>query len=122
MEVQNLLRSCQALKEYWSPKIIGEMNGQYIKVAKLKGEFVWHTHEAEDELFIILQGRLIIHYDTRQIKLSTGDMHIVPKGYKHKPIAPEECLIALIEPKQTQHTGNEHHPMSKSISDQLNAE
>lgn len=92
--------------EFWTPKILGEFNGQLIKIAKLKGEFVWHNHENEDELFFIVKGQLLMKYRDQQILLKEGELHIVPKGVEHFPVAKEECWVMLIEPKGTAHTGD----------------
>ncbi len=102
----NLEEKFSHFDEYWTPKILGEFNGQLIKIAKLKGEFVWHAHEHEDELFYIVQGALEMRYRDKTIQLKTGDLHIVPKATQHFPVADEECWIMLIEPKGTAHTGN----------------
>jgi len=115
----NLQQEAAALSEYWSPKILGQVNDQYLKVAKLKGDFAWHSHDNEDELFIILAGQLTIQYESYEIHLNTGDVHIVPKGVRHNPVCAEECLVALIETVTTQHTGSEVTAMTKSIAVQL---
>lgn len=91
--------------EYWTPKILGEFNGQLIKIAKLKGEFIWHNHENEDELFFIVKGQLLMKYKDKDVVLNEGDIHIVPKREEHLPIAENECWVMLIEPKGTNHTG-----------------
>ncbi|MCA9385228.1 cupin domain-containing protein [Candidatus Dojkabacteria bacterium] len=92
--------------EYWSPKIVGEMNDDKIQVVKLKGEFVWHKHDVEDELFYVLEGKLLIHFRQETIELNKGEMIVIPHGLEHKPEAPEEVHIILIEPKGTLNTGN----------------
>lgn len=117
----NLLAQCEALTEYWSPKIVGEVNTQYVKVAKVKGSFEWHKHDDEDELFYILQGNLVIEYesDDATVALGPGDMHIVPRGVMHNPRAEDECLIALVETKTTQHTGDLVTAKTRSIEEQL---
>jgi mannose-6-phosphate isomerase-like protein (cupin superfamily) len=92
--------------EYWSPKIVGELNGQYIKVAKLKGEFIWHQHENEDELFMVIRGKLTIKMKTQDIELTAGQFFIVPSGVEHLPVADEECHVMLFEPKTVVNTGN----------------
>ena len=92
-------------KDYWSPKIIAELNGQDIKLAKVKGEFVWHNHKNEDELFFIVKGTLKIKFSNKIIELNEGEMLIVPKGIEHKPIAEEEVWLLLFEPSNTKHTG-----------------
>ena len=115
----NLLNQCEQLTDYWSPKIVGEVNDQYVKVAKLKGEFEWHKHDAEDELFYILRGELVIQYSDSQVELAEGDMHIVPKGVMHNPRADNDCLIALVESKTTAHTGDIVTAKTRSIEHQL---
>lgn len=91
--------------EYWTPKIIGATNGQLVKIAKVQGEFVWHSHENEDELFLVIKGKLVIEFRDGKVELNPGEMCIVPKGVEHKPVADEETHIVLIEPASTQHTG-----------------
>jgi len=107
------------LSEYWSPKVIGEINDQYMKIAKLKGDFIWHGHKDEDELFYIVQGSLDLHLKNEIIHLEEGDFYIVPKGVEHKPNAKEECWVMLIEQKSTRHTGDVLTVFTKSIKDQL---
>lgn len=94
------------VNEHWSPKIIAELNGQQVKVAKLLGEFDWHFHEHEDELFWIMQGSLEMHFRDQIIELNTGDMFVVPRGVEHKPVAKTECHVVLFEPTSTLNTGN----------------
>jgi mannose-6-phosphate isomerase-like protein (cupin superfamily) len=84
---------------------VGELNGQYVKLAKLEGEFVWHHHKAEEELFLVVQGRLVIRLREKDVVLEAGEFFIVPRGVEHKPIAEEETHVLLFEPKSTQHTG-----------------
>ena len=115
----NLRSEAESLSDYWSPRVLGRVNDQFIKVAKLKGEFVWHKHDDEDELFYIIKGRLIIQYEDRAVTLEEGDFHIVPKGVMHNPLAEEECWIALIEPVSTAHTGDVVSERTKTIEDQL---
>lgn len=92
--------------EHWSPRIVGETNGQLVKIAKVQGEFVWHSHESEDELFLVIKGRLVIEFrDGEKVELGPNEMCIVPKGVEHKPMADEETQILLIEPASTEHTG-----------------
>jgi len=108
----------ELFNEYWTPKILGEFNGQLIKIAKLKGEFVWHNHEHEDELFFIVKGTLLMRYRNDEVLLTEGDLHIVPKGVDHFPVADEECWVMLIEPKGTSHTGTTHTEQSVKEVDQ----
>jgi mannose-6-phosphate isomerase-like protein (cupin superfamily) len=109
------------LKEFWSPRVIGEVNDSYVKVAKLQGHLVWHKHDEEDELFLVLKGRLKIELDGRApVEVEEGDFFIVPKGLSHNPIAEQECHVLLIERKSTKHTGNVITEKTRSIEDQLN--
>lgn len=101
----NLTQKFNLFSEHWTPKILGELNDQYLKIAKVKGEFVWHDHANEDELFMVIKGQLNIELEDETIVLNEGEVYIVPKGVQHKPFAEEECWILLLEPKQTKHTG-----------------
>jgi len=96
--------------EHWTPKVIGATNGQLVKIAKVQGEFVWHTHDNEDELFLVINGKLVIEFRDGKVELGPGEMCIVPKGVEHKPMADQETQILLIEPASTEHTG-------KTVSD-----
>lgn len=102
----NLGKKFSLFDEYWSPKIVGDLNGQYVKLAKLKGEFVWHDHEAEDELFLVVKGRLILKLRDGDLVLDEGEFCIVPRGVAHCPVAEEEAHVLLFEPKTTAHTGS----------------
>ena len=115
----NLKYRAASLKDYWSPEILGRVNDQFVKVAKVKGELAWHKHENEDELFLILEGSLRIEYEDKVVNLKEGDFHIVPKGTMHNPTCEKECLIALIETTTTQHTGDVVTGKTKSIEAQL---
>ena len=106
MKKVNLSEKFGLFSDLWSPKIVGELNGQHVKLAKLKGEFVWHHHENEDELFLVLRGALAIHLRDRVVNLSEGEFFIVPKGVEHKPVAEDEAHILLLEPVSTLNTGN----------------
>ncbi len=106
MEAVNLNEKLSKIKEYWSPKIIGELNDSYVKVVKLTGEFVWHHHDNEDELFLVVKGRLLMRFRDRDVEVSPGEFIIVPKGVEHLPVAHEEVHIVLFEPKTTLNTGN----------------
>ena len=106
IEKVNLAEKLGLLTEQWSPRIVGELNGQHVKVVKLSGEFVWHHHEQEDELFLVLRGAMTIHLRDRSVHLSEGEFLIVPKGVEHKPVAEGECHALLFEPASTLNTGN----------------
>ncbi|HUJ31515.1 MAG TPA: cupin domain-containing protein [Candidatus Acidoferrum sp.] len=106
MEAVNLEQKLSKVTEQWSPKIVGELNDSYVKVVKLKGEFVWHHHDAEDELFLVVKGRLRMRFRDRDVMVLPGEFIIVPKGVEHLPVADEEVHIVLFEPKTTLNTGN----------------
>ena len=115
----NLKQEAAALQAHWSPRILAQVNDQYVKVAKLKGDLAWHKHDNEDELFLVLEGELRIEYEDRVVTLGPGDFHVVPRGTLHNPVCEEECLIALIETVTTKHTGDTVTPKTKSIDEQL---
>lgn len=102
----NLNTKLKTINEYWTPKIVGELNNQFVKLAKFKGEFVMHKHEQEDELFYVIDGKLFIELESKTIELNTGEFVIIPKGIKHKPYAPKEVSVMLFEPVSTLNTGN----------------
>ncbi len=108
-----------ALTELWSPRVIGEVDDAYVKVAKVQGSLAWHSHDDEDELFLVLQGALTIEMEDRTVELGEGELFVVPKGVRHNPVADEECLVMLIERKTTRHTGDEVTEKTRSITDQL---
>jgi mannose-6-phosphate isomerase-like protein (cupin superfamily) len=107
------------ITDHWSPRVLGRVNDQYVKAAKLKGEFVWHKHEHEDELFHVVRGRLLIQFEGHELALREGEMCVVPRGIMHKPVAEEECWVLLVETVTTKHTGDVVIPLTKSIDDQL---
>jgi mannose-6-phosphate isomerase-like protein (cupin superfamily) len=106
MNVVDLKEKFSLFNDFWNPKIAGELNGQYVKLAKLKGEFVWHLHENEDELFMVIKGNLTIKLKDQNIELSEGQFFIIPRGVEHLPVADEECHVMLFEPKSVLNTGN----------------
>ena len=105
MSVVNIQEKFNLFSDHWSPKKVGELNGQQILWAKLKGEFVYHTHEHEDEFFMVIKGCLVIEMQAKTVTLNEGEFYIVPKGVAHKPIAKEEVHILLFEPLSIKHTG-----------------
>jgi len=107
------------LTEFWSPRVIAEVDDAYVKVAKVKGSLAWHSHENEDELFFILKGRLRMEMDQGTVELKEGEMFVVPKGVRHNPVADEECHVLLIERKSTLHTGDVVTEKTRSIAEQL---
>lgn len=115
----NLLEELNLVTEYWSPRIVASVNDQYVKVAKLKGTLVWHKHDNEDELFQIVKGELTIEYENNSVHLKEGDIHVVPAGTMHNPVADEECWIMLIETVTTKHTGDVIVDKTRSLDEQL---
>ena len=101
-----LAEKFRLIDEYWSPKLVGELNGQHVKVAKIKGEFVWHRHDDADEMFLVIKGSIMIELRDQRVNLSEGEFFIVPRGVEHRPIAVEEAHIMLFEPAGTVNTGN----------------
>jgi mannose-6-phosphate isomerase-like protein (cupin superfamily) len=106
VEKVNLAQKFSLFHDYWSPKIVGDLNDSHVKLVKLQGEFVWHHHDHEDELFLIVKGRLLIKFRDRDLWLDEGELVIIPKGVEHMPVAPDEVHVILIEPKGTLNTGN----------------
>src|SRR5579864_989665 len=105
VEKVNIAEKLELFGDYWSPKIIGQLNDFYVKAVKVKGEFVWHHHEAEDELFYVVKGRLVIKLRDGEVVLEPGEFAVIPHGVEHLPIADEEAHILLLEPKSTINTG-----------------
>lgn len=106
MDKINLTQKFGLIHEYWQPKIVGELNELYVKLVKLKGDFVWHKHELEDELFLVVKGSFLIRLRDKDIRLSEGEVVIIPKGVEHMPVADEEVEVILLEPKTTVNTGD----------------
>lgn len=110
----NLAQKFTLFQEQWSPKIAGVLNDAYVKLVKVQGEFIWHHHEVEDELFLVIKGRLTMKLRDRDITLEEGEFVIIPKGVEHKPVAEEECHLLLLEPKSTVNTGTEQNERTKA--------
>lgn len=108
-----------SLTEHWSPRVVAEVDDSYIKVAKVSGSLAWHSHENEDELFLVLKGHLRIEMEEGTVELSEGEMFVVPKGVRHNPVAEQECHIMLIERKSTLHTGDVVTENTRSLAEQL---
>ncbi|MBI4928008.1 MAG: cupin domain-containing protein [Anaerolineae bacterium] len=106
MDVINLEQKFGLFAERWSPRIVAELNESFVKLAKLQGEFVWHQHENEDELFLVVKGRLLIKLRDRDVWLGEGEMVVIPRGVEHCPVAEEEVHVLLLEPKSTRNTGD----------------
>ena len=102
----NIMQKFSLFDKQWTPHIIGELNGQYVKLCKLKGEFVWHAHADTDEVFIVLEGAMTLEFRDKAVPLVAGEMYVVPKGVEHRPIAPKECCVMLVEPRGVVNTGD----------------
>jgi len=113
MQKIDLAQKLALFSDHWHPRIIGELNGQQVKLAKLQGEFVWHDHANEDELFLVLKGRLRMEFRDGAVEVGEGEMIIVPRGVEHRPVAAEEVHVMLFEPASTRHTGNVEHLLTR---------
>jgi mannose-6-phosphate isomerase-like protein (cupin superfamily) len=119
MEKVNIENKLSLFTEHWSPKIVGELNGQHVKLVKLKGEFVWHKHDNEDELFFVIKGVLKMEYRDRTIIVNENEFLIVPKGVEHKPVADDEVSVMLFEPATTSNTGDTKSELTKHILESI---
>jgi mannose-6-phosphate isomerase-like protein (cupin superfamily) len=119
MEKVNLAEKLAQFNEHWNPKIVGEVNDCYVKVVKFKGEFVWHHHDHEDEMFLVIRGRFVIKLKDRDIQLEQGEFIIIPRGVEHMPVAAEEVEVVLIEPKTTLNTGNMKNERTVEVLQQI---
>ena len=115
----NLAHELAQLADYWSPRVVGRVNDQYVKVAKVSGELAWHQHDDEDELFLVVRGQLVIQLRDGDVRIGPGEFYVVPRGTPHNPVADEECWIMLVETVTTQHTGDVRTPLTRSIEVQL---
>ena len=116
----NLEQQFAHVTNLWSPRVVGQVNDQYVKIAKLKGEFTWHKHDDEDEMFLVVRGSMKLQFEGgADVTLNAGDFHIVPKGVMHNPVAEDECWVMLIETVTTKHTGDVVTPLTRSIDEQL---
>lgn len=106
IQTVNLVEKLDSFQDCWSPKIVGELNDSFVKLVKLKGEFVWHHHETEDELFLVVKGSLLMRLRDRDIRVEEGEFVIIPSGVEHLPVAEQEVHVLLLEPKSTLNTGN----------------
>ena len=113
MEKVNLAEKLALFSEHWSPKVVGELNGQHVKLVKFKGEFVWHKHDNEDEMFFVIKGSFRMEYRDKTITLNENEFVIVPKGVEHRPVADEEVCVMLFEPATTLNTGDAESTLTK---------
>jgi mannose-6-phosphate isomerase-like protein (cupin superfamily) len=114
MDKVNLTEKFAQFSDHWNPRILGELNGQQVKVAKLKGEFIWHHHDHEDELFLVTKGTLKMEFRNKTVLIHEGEFIIVPRGVEHKPVAEEEVELLLFEPASTLNTGNIQNDLTRS--------
>jgi mannose-6-phosphate isomerase-like protein (cupin superfamily) len=119
MEKVNLAEKFKLFQDYWSPKIVGELNECYLKVVKLKGDFIWHHHDLEDEMFLVIKGRLVMKLPDRDVQLEEGEFIIIPRGVEHMPLADEEVEVLLIEPKTTLNTGNVKNSRTVEVLEEI---
>lgn len=116
MQVVKLKDKFDLIRDYWAPKIVAELNDQYVKLVKFKGEFIWHFHENEDELFFVVSGRFRMDFRDKQVWVNEGEMLVVPRGVEHRSFAEEEVQVVVFEPVSTQSTGNvKNSQMAKSV-------
>ena len=118
-EKVNLAQKFAMVDEHWSPKIAGELNGQHVKLVKLLGEFVWHHHEEEDELFLVVKGRFRMEFRDRHVWIEEGEFIVVPRGVGHRPVADEEAHVLLFEPVSTLNTGNVRNELTAARLDRI---
>lgn len=114
MEKINIEDKLKMFSDHWHPRIVGELNGQQVKLAKLKGEFIWHKHDQEDEMFLVLKGRLRMDYRDHSTLIGEGEFIIIPRGIEHRPVAEEEVAVMLFEPASTLNTGDQISELTRS--------
>lgn len=119
MERISLAEKLAQFSDRWSPKLVGELNGQHVKLVKLQGEFVWHRHECEDELFLVVRGEIAIHFRDRVVRLREGELCIVPRGVEHKPVAEAEAAVLLLEPASTLNTGDVRNERTVEVLERI---
>jgi len=115
----NLKEKLSSFSDYWNPRIVGELNGQHVKLVKFKGEFVWHKHDNEDELFLVIKGKFRIEFRDKTVELNENEFIIVPKGVEHKPVADQEVEIMLFEPNTTLNTGNTRGELTRDTLEKI---
>lgn len=119
LEKINISDKLSMISTYWDPKIVGELNEQFVKLVKFKGEFIWHSHKDEDELFFVLEGKFRMEFRDKAIEINRNEFIIVPKGIEHRPVAEEEVSVMLFEPKTTLNTGNIVSELTKKNPDRI---
>jgi len=119
MDKINIQHKLSLFNDHWNPKIIGELNGQHVKLVKFKGEFIWHKHDNEDEMFYVLKGKFVMEFRDKNIELSENEFLIVPKGIEHRPVAEKEVSVMLFEPAATLNTGDKVSDLTKIVLDKI---
>lgn len=119
MEKVNIDEKLGLFADYWNPRVIGELNGQYVKAVKVNGEFVWHHHDSEDEMFLVIKGMLIMEFRDKTVNVNEGEFIIVPRGVEHRPVANEEVHLLLFEPATTVNTGNIENEKTRRALDKI---
>ncbi|MBO6515812.1 MAG: cupin domain-containing protein [Bacteroidia bacterium] len=119
MEAINLVEKLSTFSDYWNPRIVGELNGQHVKLAKFKGAFVWHKHDHEDELFYVVDGEFDLEFRDKIIHLKKGEFAIAPKGVEHRPVAENEVSVMLFEPASTVNTGDQQSDLRRDKLDRI---
>lgn len=119
MEKVNLREKFSLFTDHWKPKVVGELNGQQVKLVKFAGPFIWHHHDAEDELFLVVKGRFRMEFQDRQVWLEEGEFLVVPRGVEHRPVADEEVHVLLFEPASTLNTGNAQSALTAAVLDHI---
>ena len=119
MEKVNLREKFSLFTDHWKPKVVGELNGQQVKLVKFAGPFIWHHHDAEDELFLVVKGRFRMEFQDRQVWLEEGEFLVVPRGVEHRPVADEEVHVLLFEPASTLNTGSAQSTLTASVLDHI---
>ena len=119
MEKVNIAQKLSLFSDHWNPRIAGELNGQQVKLAKFQGEFIWHSHEKEDELFLVIKGEFTMEFRDKRVLLKEGEFLIVPKGIEHRPVAEKEVHILLFEPATTLNTGEHQNHLTRNNLESL---
>jgi mannose-6-phosphate isomerase-like protein (cupin superfamily) len=119
MQKVNIQEKLATFSDYWNPRIVGELNGQHVKATKLKGEFIWHHHDHEDELFLVIKGKLKMEFREKTVEVNPGEFIIVPRGVEHRPVADEEVELLLFEPASTLNTGNVENERTRKALEKI---
>jgi mannose-6-phosphate isomerase-like protein (cupin superfamily) len=119
MQKVNIQEKLATFSDYWNPRIVGELNGQHVKAVKVKGEFIWHHHDHEDELFLVIKGKLKMEFREKTVEVNPGEFIIVPRGVEHRPVADEEVEMLLFEPASTLNTGNVENERTRNVLEKI---